>query len=181
MGAVAATAERLTDDDWQRRATAEAIAAVRGVVGDGINGRATIGSLGDVELGWMAAAAIFAWIKTRSQQAVAEGSSYELAIRDVPGEPAPWEAGAIETILPQLGSVQGVDWSKPVGEWQKPQIVAFAWQVYKLTDRALAARDEGAVDKIVRRIDPARVEREASALNGGPYMDRRELNDEIPF
>lgn len=185
MGAVTklATPEKLNDDDWQRLATDAAIAAAKGVVGpNGINSRAAVSSLSELEWGWISAAAIFAWIAKRAEQAVAEGTSYELPIRTMRGRaPEPWEAGAVATILPALGNIEGVDWSKPVGEWSKDQIVGFAWQIHKLTDAALAARDEGANDKIVRRLNQSETERELSARNGGSLMSRKELDDEIPF
>lgn len=181
--AQAALKQRDIDADWDLRATQSAIEAGRAVVsGDGINSRAMISSLSDVEWGWIAAATIFAWIKTKSQQAVEEGCGYDTAIRSmVHRNPAPWEAGAVETILPQLGDLQGVDWEKPIGEWSKDQIVSFSWQIHRLTDAALAARDEGATDKITKRLSQPETEREISAKNGGPLLARGELDDDIPF
>lgn len=173
--------QRKRDDNWQLAATEAAIAACRDVVGSGINGRSVVSSLGNVEWGWIAAAAVFAWIKTRAQQAVEEGLGYEEAIRDMTSrDPAPWEYGAIETILPQLGSLSGVDWAKPVGEWSKDQIISFAWQIYRLSDGALAARDQATPGKIVS-IDRSQMEREVSAANRGSLMSRSEMDDDIPF
>lgn len=170
---------RISEDEWQRRSTASAIASARDVVSkEGINARVPVGSLGDLEWGWIVAAAIFGWIKTRAEQAVHEGTAYDLPIRTMAGEPPPWEAGAIETILPALGGMNGVDWSKPVGEWSKEQIVSFAWQIYKLTDGALARRDDG--NKPVD-YSQSKAERIASANVGGPLMSRAELNDDIGF
>jgi hypothetical protein len=173
----------ITEDEWQRRATAAAISAAKDVLGDGLNSRAPIGSLSEIEWGWIAAAIIFGWIKVRAEQAVAEGTSYDSTIqRALHRDPAPWEAGAIETILPKLGSLKDIDWSKPVGEWSKGQIVGFAWQIYKMTDAALQARDDGANagPKIVR-FSREKMERENSAANGGPLFSKSELNDDIPF
>ena len=182
---MAATAQkpRNIEADWDAKATQSAVDAARAVVsGEGINARATIGSLSDIEWGWIAAASIFAWIKTKSEQAVEEGTSYELPIRTMKSrDPQPWEAGAIATILPALGNMQNVDWSKPVGDWSKDQIVSFAWQIHKLCLAALAARDEGSGDKIVRRLNQPEAEREFSALHGEPLLARGELNDDIPF
>jgi hypothetical protein len=182
MGAVKPAPKQKTDDDWQREATLSAIAAARAVVsGDGINQRATIGSLSELEWGWIVAAAIFEWIKKRAEQAVAEGTAYELPIQTMSGrDPEPWEAGAVASILPALGNIKGLDWSRPIGEWHKDQITSFAWQIHKLTVAALAARDEGATDKIVK-YDRNNQEREVSAANKGPLMSKRELDDEIPF
>jgi hypothetical protein len=182
MAQAAQKKPREIEADWDVKATQSAIDAARDVVsGDGINGRAMISSLSDTEWGWIAAAAIFAWIKTKAQQAVAEGIGYDVAIRTMPRDPAPWEAGAIETILPALGGLQGVDWSKPIGECSKDQIVSFAWQIHKLSDQAIAARDEGAGDKIVQRLSQPESEREYSASLGGPLLARGELEDDCPF
>lgn len=186
MGAVAAKqpaplfAER--EDHWQRQATAEAVIACKQVIGaNGINARSMISSLSDLEWGWIAAAAIFAWIKTKAQHAVEEGTGYDIPIRSMTYKAmAPWEAGAIETILPALGGLEGVDWSKPVGEWSKDQIVSFAYQINRLASSALAARDEGATDKLTRS-NRDQMEREGSAQAGGPLMSLKELNDDIPF
>lgn len=171
------------ESDWDAKATQSAIAAAREVIGaNGINARSMISSLNDLEWGWVCAAAIFGWINTKAKQAVAEGIGYDVAIRQMAHrDPAPWEAGAVSTILPSLGELKGVDWSKPIGEWSKDQIVSFAWQIYRLTDSALAARDEGATDKIVRRLSQPEMERELSAKNGGPLLARGEMDDDIPF
>lgn len=183
MAAVAQRKPRDIEADWGQRATQSAIDAAKEVVsGEGINARASIGSLSDIEWGWIVAAAIFGWIKTKSQQAVEEGISAEIPIRTMNHRcPEPWEAGAIETILPALSNIEGLDWANPVGEWSKDQIVSFAWQIYKLSGSALAARDEGAQDKIVQRLSQPRMERENSAAHGGPLMSRADLNDDIPF
>jgi len=180
--AVAKTASQI-EADWDIRATQSAIDAVKAVLSkDGINPRAMISSLSEIEWGWVVAAAIFAWIKTKSQQATAEGTGYDTPIRTMTTcDPQPWDAGAIESILPALAEMKGVDWLKPVGEWSKDQITSFAWQIYKLSDGALARRDDGAQDKIVQRLSQPRTEREISAAHGGPLLARNELNDDIPF
>lgn len=181
--ATAAKKLREIEADWDAKATQSAIDAARAVVGEhGINSRVMIQSLSDIEWGWIAAASIFAWIKTKSEQATAEGIGYDVAIRTMAHrDPAPWEAGAVGTILSALGDLEGVDWSKPIGEWSKDAIISFAWQIHRLTDAALAARDQGAGDKIVQRLSQPVMERELSAANGGPLLARGELNDDIPF
>jgi hypothetical protein len=72
------------DDDWQRKATDAAIAAARNIVlGDdaAINKNTPVGRLGDIEWGWIVSAAIFAWIRTRAEQAAVEKLNAEQAIR----------------------------------------------------------------------------------------------------
>ena len=123
----------------------------RDVIGEhGINGRSMISSLNELEWGWIACAAVFAWIRTRSEQAVAEGVGYDQAIRAMPGRvPQPWDAGAVTAILPALGELQGIDWDKPIGDWSKDQMVSFIWQSHCLVEQALSyVRDEGAECKI---------------------------------
>jgi hypothetical protein len=170
----------ITEDDWSREATHAAVAAAQAVVqGGSINSRATVGSLGEIEWGWIVCAAIFGWIETKARQAVSEGRSVEDAVRAMPRDPAPWESGAVATILPALGKLD-LDWSKPVGEWSKDQIVGFAWRIHKLTDEALAARDEGATDKIVRFARDIEA-REYSAAHGGGLMTAEEISEPDPF
>jgi hypothetical protein len=174
----------MIEDEWQRIATQDAIAAARRVIteGGGVNPRAMVGSLSDTEWGWIVCAAIFGWIATRGKQATAEGLGiYEAdqKIRALSGQaPEPWEAGAVDAVLPALSEINGIDWSKPVGEWAKDQVVAFAWRSYKLIDGALAAQDEGKLGLTHRT--PTEQERLVSAANGGPLMTREELLDN-PF
>lgn len=184
MAQAAQKAPRQIEADWDLKATQSAIAGARQVCQEqgGVNARAAIGSLSDIEWGWIAAGAVFGWIKTKAEQAVEEGCGYDTAIRTMAHrDPAPWEAGAVGTILPALGGLEGVDWTKPVGEWSKDQIVSFAWQIYRLTNAALAARDEGSIDKITRSLSRDEMERNHSASQGGPLLARSEMDDDIPF
>lgn len=170
------------DDNWQLRATEAAIAAARNVVAkDGINSRAQVGSLSDIEWGWVVAAAIFGWIKVRSQQAVAEGEHWDMPIRSMTyRDMEPWEIGAVEAVLPGLADLPGIDWSKPVGDWSKEDMARFVWRAHRLTDSALAARDNGAAGAVIK-FSKEKAERELSASRGGSLMTQDELNDEIPF
>ena len=96
------------DDVWQRRATAAAILAVREVIRGGtIPPAAPVARLSDIELGWLFAAGLFGWIKTRAEQATAEGWDVEETLRQTSLNPQPWDAGAIEQILPAAGSAAG--------------------------------------------------------------------------
>ena len=99
------------DDEWQRRATAAAIAAARSIAhGDDINMNTPVGRLSDTKWGWIVAAAIFAWIRVRAEQAAAEELDTELVIRTTGFAPNPWDAGAVAAMLPALVEVPGVDW-----------------------------------------------------------------------
>lgn len=170
-----------TEDDWQREATAWAVASAQRVVASGaINKQTRVATLGNIELGWIGFAFLAGWIEVKARQAVEEGKDAEITIRTIIShDPAPWVAGAVATILPKLAEIEGLDWDKPVGEWSRDQIIKFIWESHQMTDAALAARDAGAVDKIVRHLEKA--ERENSAANGGSLMTHEELNQEIPF
>ena len=170
---------RAIEAEWMAKATRSAIDAAREVISDNdINGRAMISSLNELEWGWIACAAVFAWIRTKSEQAVAEGVGYDQAIRAMPGRvPQPWDAGAVTAILPALGELDGIPWDRPIGEWSKDQMVSLLWQSHCLVEQALSARDEGSECKITQSV----AERELSAKNGGPLLARGEFDDDIPF
>jgi hypothetical protein len=132
------------ENDWQDRATAAAIIAARRVVlGDSavIAMMTPIGRLSDVEWGWIVAAVLFAWIRIRAEQATVEGRDAEETIRD--GVDGAWDAGAIATILPALADMLGIDWTKPLADWSREQIIAFLAKALGLTQQAMAARDRG--------------------------------------
>jgi hypothetical protein len=100
------------EDQWQRDATAAAIAGARGVVQmDGpIPPGTPIGRLSDTEWGWVVAAILFAWIGKRAEQAAAEQLDTERLIRMTALDPQPWDAGAVAAILPDLADAcSGVD------------------------------------------------------------------------
>jgi len=132
-------------DLWQRQATAAAIASARKMIGDGVVSADTpVGHLSDEQLGWLLCASICSWIATRAAQAVDEGqAAIEMNIRDTGTEPPPWDAGAVETILPDLGAMAGVDWSVPIGGWSKDVMLLFLCTAYELMSKAIAARDRG--------------------------------------
>lgn len=182
MAQAAAKKARDIEADWDVKATQSAIDAAKAVVSGGdINARASLGSLGEIEWGWIAAACVFAWIKTKAMQATTEGIGYDVAIRTLKGrDPAPWEAGAVATVLPALADLS-LPWDRPIGSWGRDDVTAFAWHSHRLVDAALAAREEGSQDKVVQRLSQAEVEREVSAAKRGPLLARGELDDEVPF
>jgi hypothetical protein len=165
------------NDVWQRRATAAAILAVRDVIrGGAIQPGAPISRLSDVELGWMFAASLFAWINARAEQATAEGWDVEETLRLTSLNPQPWDAGAIESILPQLGALSDIDWSKPIGGWPKATMIRFLLGALQLTDKAMIARDVGG-SITTKRHSLDEMQRTASAEAGGPLMTPGEFND----
>jgi hypothetical protein len=136
-----------------------------------------IGRLGDVEWGWIAAAILSGWIRTRSEQAVAEQIDTELVIRMTGLDPEPWDAGAVASILPELANTPGIDWSKPLANWPRT-MVEFLTAALALIRKAVIARDLS--DKGVTRKSSANtIARQANAAAGGPLMTPDEFNDEI--
>jgi hypothetical protein len=132
-------------DLWQRQATAAAIESARKMIGDGVVSPDTpVGHLSDEQFGWLLCAGIASWIATRAAQAVDEGNAaIEAAIRDTGTEPPPWDAGAVETILPELGAMAGVDWTVPIFDWPKNTMLLFLCAAYRLMSKAITARDQG--------------------------------------
>jgi hypothetical protein len=132
-------------DLWQRQATAAAIESARKMIGDGMVPAATpVSHLSDDQLGCLLCAGTCSWIATRAAQAVDEGrAAIEINIRDTGTEPPPWDAGAVETILSDLGAMSGVDWTVPIGSWSKEVMLRFLCTAYELMAGAIAARDRG--------------------------------------
>jgi hypothetical protein len=175
----AISAER---DDWLRRATAAAIAAARDVVGETglIRPSMPIGKLTISEWGWIASAAISAWVATRAEQAATEGWDLEQTIRTVSSESDidPWDTGGVMAILPKLPEAcgEGFDWSKPIGDWPKEMIAEFLLVAFKLIWRGMIARAviEGQVAGRPVRVDV--IGREDNAAAGKSMMPVAEFS-----
>jgi hypothetical protein len=166
------------EDALQREATSAAISAARGVVQmDGpIPPGTPIGRLGDVEWGWIVCAILFGWIRTRAEQATAEGLDTERTIRLTALDPDPWDAGAVASILSELAEHE-IDWSLPLCEWPRETMVEFLVKALSLIRKAAIARDFS--DGITRKSSASAIARGANAAAGGPLMTPDELNDEI--
>lgn len=174
--------EPFSEDDWQRRATAAAVEAARHVAsGEAVNSRTPVGSLSELEWGWIVSAALFGWITVKAQQAIHEGIGAEITIRHMRGVPNVWDVGVIHSILPAISSLP-LDWGKPIGEWSREAIVQLGWAFHQLIAGAIAARDEGdAVDNITGRNRADIVARNVNAAAGNGLLAPDEMNDEIPF
>jgi len=169
------------EDQWQRDATAAAIAGARGVVqmGGPIPPGTPIERLSDTELGWIVSAALFGWIRVRAQQATAEQLDTEQTIRMTALDPQPWDAGAVVSILPELADAcADLDWSKPLAAWSRDDIVEFLLKAMPLIRKAMIARDLSEKG-ITRKSSAATIARQANAAAGGPLMTPDEFNDEI--
>jgi hypothetical protein len=170
------------DDVWQRRAMAAAIVAMRELIAGGTIPPATsISRLSDIELGWLTAASLFGWIKIRAEQAVSEGWDVEETLRQTSLDPEPWDAGAIMSILPQLGAAPDIDWTAPIGSWPKDQMVRFLLEAMKLIRTAMIARDAGGSITTPSRKSFDEMQRIASAEAGGPLMTPDEFSSPIGF
>jgi len=169
------------EDQWQRDATAAAIASARGVVQmDGpIPPGTPIGRLSNTEWGWILAAMLFAWISKRAEQATAEQIDTEQLVRMTGLDPEAWDAGAVAVILPELvNACPELDWSKPLAAWSKDHIIEFLLKAMPLIRKAMIARDVS--DKSVKRKSSASmIARQANAAAGGPLMTPDEFNDEV--
>jgi hypothetical protein len=136
--------------------------------------------MSDIEWGWILSAMLFAWISKRAQQATAEQLITEQLIRLIALDPQPWDAGAVEAILPELADAcaEVVDWSKPLAEWPRDAIVEFLLKAMPLIRKGIIARDLS--DKgITRKSSAHMIARQANAAAGGPLMTPNELNDDI--
>ena len=168
-------------DQWQRDASAAAIAGARGVIRtDGpVPPGTPIGRLGDTEWGWIVAAILFGWISVRAQQAASEQLDTERTIRMTALDPQPWDAGAVAAILPELADAcADLDWAKPLGAWPREEIVEFLLTAMRLIRKAMIARDLSDTG-ISRQASAGAIAREANAAAGGPLMTPDELNDDI--
>jgi hypothetical protein len=169
------------EDQWQRDATAAAIAGARGVIqmGGPIPPGAPVGRLSDIEWGWIFSSALFAWIKTRAEQATSEQLDTERTIRLTALDPTPWDGGAVAAILPELvDACAGLDWGKPLGTWPRDDIVEFLLKAMQLIRKGMIARD-WSEKGVTRQSSANTIARQANAAAGGPLMTPDELNDEI--
>lgn len=167
------------DDEATRNALAAASAAGRSMCANGdINPRAMIGSLSDTEWGYLSLAVVCGWIKSKSEYAIREGLDIDDQLLSAHREPEPAELGAIQAALAALADISGVDWSKPVGEWDKDTIARFAWHTSRIVATALDIKRD-TTPKVVR-YTPDATQREMRAAAGGPLMTQDEMN-EVPF
>jgi hypothetical protein len=142
--AVARVSPSAIDDEWQRRATAAAIGAARGLVrtGSHIPSGTPVGRLSDTEWGWVFSAMLFAWIATRAEQAAIEQLDTEQTIRTTGLDPQPWDIGAIMGILPELADAcPDIDWSQPLASWPREIMGDFLLTAMRLIRKAMSARD----------------------------------------
>jgi hypothetical protein len=145
------------EDAWQAKATEAAIAAARKIANNctGLPPMTPVGRLSDLQWGWIVTAAIFAWIRTRCEQAVEEGLDPEHAVRLTGLSPSPCDIAVVTSILPTLCDKAAIDWSQPLTTWSKDTMTNFVLLAWQLIVAAEIARDQGAGKTILRKSELA--------------------------
>jgi hypothetical protein len=130
---------------WLGKATAAAIEAARKIAlnSSGLPMMTPVGRLSDAQWGWIVTAVIFAWVQTRTEQAIAEGLDQEQAVRLTGLSPDPCDIAVVAAILPELADKAGVDWSLPLQAWSKDTMSSFLFLAWYLLNKAETARDHG--------------------------------------
>jgi hypothetical protein len=161
------------EDAWQREATRVAIEQARAVVAGGAVPPLTpIGRLSDTEWGWIVAAVLFGWISSRARQATSNGvGSDKYLYANNAFNPSPWDAGAIEAILPELAAYTTTDWSKSLTKFSREEMITFLGDAYNLVGKAILARDKG--EELVTRKGPSGTAEPATA--------EANCDDPLPF
>ena len=132
------------EDEWQRKATAAAIAGARKIaLGNGSLMTTPVGRLSDDQWGWIVTAAIFGWIETRVEQAIAEGLDQEQTVRLTRLSPSPCDVAVVGSILSTLADTTGIDWTQPLAAWSKDTMSGFLLTAWNLIRKAEIARDHG--------------------------------------
>jgi hypothetical protein len=182
------------EDEWQTKATAAAIAGARKIaLGSGPLMNTPVGRLTDDQWGWIITAAIFGWIETRVEQAIAEGLDQETTVRLIELSPSPCDVAVVQTILPALADT-AIDWTQPLEGWSRDTMISFLLAAWELIRKAEIARDHGP-GGILRKPKPAGVvmddesavvcipqeQRTAAWNNTRGKAIPTELADDVPF
>jgi hypothetical protein len=132
------------EDQWQAKATASAVAEARKIAtGSGSLMNTPVGRLSDLQWGWIIAGALFGWITTRHQQAIAEGWDQEETVQFGGFSPSPADVAVVRSILPGLADQASIDWSKPLAAWSKDTMTDFVLLAWQLLNQADVAREHG--------------------------------------
>ena len=138
------------ENEWQDKATAAAVEGARKVAltfkgKQGIPGTTQLGSLSEAQWGMIITGAIFGWIRTRCEQAIAEDIDQEEAVRLTGLSPSPCDVAVVTSILKELAEKAGVDWAQPLKSWSKDVMTNFLMLAWQLITKAEAARDQGKI------------------------------------
>jgi hypothetical protein len=162
---------KLSDEQenvWQTQATAAAVAEARAIAKSQL-ANVPADALDDRQMGWVVVAALFGWIKTRYQQAVAEGLDREGHVARM--NPSPRDSAVVGSILSRLADQARIDWSKPLASWSKQEMTGFIELAMHLIDEAKGALKDDGFPEI-----PAFLK----GSQGKPPAESK-LNDRIPF
>ena len=128
------------EDAWQAEATANAVAEARSIAQSQL-ANIPAGKLSVQQWGWIVAAVTFAWIRTRYQQAIAEGLAQEAHLTRM--DPSPRDSAVVLSILPMLADQCAIDWAKPLADWSREEMAGFIELADRLINEARAALDRG--------------------------------------
>jgi hypothetical protein len=169
------------ENDWQRRATAAAIAGARGVIQvdgpipPGTPNRAALGC----RMGMHRRRRPVRLDRDACRAGGGGAAGYRAHLRMTALDPEPWDAGAVGAILPDLASAcEHVDWSKPLTGWPRETMIEFLLTAMPLIRRAMIARDMSA-QGVTRKSRAEVIVRQTNAAAGGPLLAPDELNGEI--
>jgi hypothetical protein len=126
------------ENEWQDKATAAAVAGARKVA---LTFKGQVANLGDAQWGMIITGAIFGWIRTRCEQAIAEGLDQEETVRMTGLSPSPCDVAVVTSILRELSEKADVDWELPLKSWSKDTMTDFLMKAWELINKAEAARD----------------------------------------
>jgi hypothetical protein len=134
------------ENKWQDKATAAAVKGARKVAltfkgKQGIPGGTQLMSLSEAQWGMIVTGAIFGWICTRCEQAIAEHLNQEDAVRLTGLSPSPCDVAVVTSILPTLAEKADVNWTKPLKAWSKDVMTNFLMLAWDLISKAEVARD----------------------------------------
>jgi alkylated DNA nucleotide flippase Atl1 len=174
------------EDAWQTAATEAAVAEARAIAQSQL-ANTPAGRLTEQQMGWIVVAAIFGWIRTRYQQAIAEGLDREGHVARM--SPSPRDSAVVGSILSRLADQAKVDWSRPLASWSKQEMTGFIELAMYLIDEAKAVLKDGL--EIPDCLKLTQEERSAiwdqrnksdpSTKASSVILQPAELNDDIPF
>jgi hypothetical protein len=142
------------EDNLLREATAAAVDGARKVSSDSPLKSLPVGRLSDLQWGWIVTAVIFAWTRTRSEQAIADGRDQEQMILATGLTPDPCDVAVVSSILSELADTAQIDWALPLRAWPKDVMTNFLLLAWTLIRRAEQARDH-APGIVLRQPEPA--------------------------
>jgi len=117
------------------------IAGARKVTGEGPLANTPVGRLSDLQWGWVVTAAIFAWTRVRSEQAIADGRDQERMILATGLSPDPRDIAVVSSVLGELADTAGIDWDLPLKAWPKDTMLNFLSLAWALIRKAEQLRD----------------------------------------